>query len=185
MEPKYYHPMLGLNSRLDALQAAVLRVKLRHLESWHDGRRINADFYDKAFADAGAVTSKTPLSARADLPLRTPERPASAGARHIYNQYVIRVPAEHRDGLRAHMTANKIGTEVYYPVPLHMQECFAWLGQPEGTLPESEAAARETIALPIYSELTIEQKQHVVDSAVAYLREHAGAPGVAGVGTAG
>jgi dTDP-4-amino-4,6-dideoxygalactose transaminase len=185
MEPKYYHPMLGLNSRLDALQAAVLRVKLRHLESWHDGRGQNAAFYDKAFADAGAATSKTPLSERAGLALRTPERPASAKARHIYNQYVIRVPAEHRDGLRAHMAACNIGTEVYYPVPLHMQECFASLGQPEGTLPESEAAARETIALPIYSELTTEQKQHVVDSAVGYLREHATASGVAGVGTAG
>ena len=183
MEPKYYHPLLGLNSRLDALQAAVLRVKLRHLESWHDGRRVNADFYDKAFLDAGAKTTATPLSGASELPLRTPHRPASENARHIYNQYVIRVPAEHRDALRAHMTERKIGTEVYYPVPLHMQECFAWLGQPEGTLPESESAAKETIALPIYPELTVEQKQHIVDSVVGYLREHAGATRVAGVAT--
>ena len=181
MEPKYYHPMLGLNSRLDALQAAVLRVKLRSLESWHDGRRTNAEFYDKAFADAGATTTATPLSAHSGLPLRTPKGPSASGARHIYNQYVIRVPAEHRDALRVHMTACKVSTEIYYPVPLHMQECFAHLGQPEGTLPESESAARETIALPIYSELTTEQKQHVVDSAVGYLREHASGSGVARV----
>lgn len=181
MEPKYYHALLGLNSRLDALQAAVLRVKLRHLESWHEGRRSNADFYDKAFAEAGAATTKTPMNDHSALPLRTPARPESAGARHIYNQYVVRVPAAHRDALRAHMAAHNIGTEVYYPVPLHMQECFAWLGQPEGTLPESESAAKETIALPIYSELTDEQQQHVVDTIVGYLREHAGTTQVSGV----
>lgn len=188
MEPKYYHPMLGLNSRLDALQAAVLRIKLRHLESWHDGRRANADFYDKAFAEAGAQTSDVSIDEGGDLPLRTPARPESSKARHIYNQYVIRVPAEHRDALRAHLTEHKIGTEVYYPVPLHMQECMAWLGQSEGSLPESERAALETIALPIYPELTAEQKQHVVDSIVGYLREHAGAGKGAvrgGVATAG
>ena len=184
MEPKYYHPLLGLNSRLDALQAAVLRVKLRHLESWHDGRRANADFYDAAFAEAGALTSAVSLDEASELPLRTPARPASDKARHIYNQYVIRVPAEHRDALRAHLGEHKIGTEVYYPVPLHMQECMAWLGQPEGSLPESERAAKETIALPIYPELTEEQKRHVVDTIVAYLREHAGTAAVRG-GVAG
>ena len=180
MEPKYYHPMLGLNSRLDALQAAVLRIKLRHLESWHDGRRANADFYDKAFAEAGAQTSAVALSEGGDLPLRTPARPASDKARHIYNQYVIRVPAEHRDALRGHLGERNIGSEVYYPVPLHMQECMAFLGQGEGSLPESERAALETIALPIYPELTVEQKQHVVDSIVGYLREHAGSGAVRG-----
>ena len=186
MEPKYYHPLLGLNSRLDALQAAVLRVKLRHLESWHDGRRANADFYDSAFAEAGALTSAAPLDGSSELPLRTPAHPASDKARHIYNQYVIRVPAEHRDALRAHLGERKIGTEVYYPVPLHMQECMAWLGQPEGTLPESERAAKETIALPIYPALTEEQKRHVVDSIVGYLREHASGVQVrGGVATAG
>ena len=106
------------------------------------------------------------------------------GARHIYNQYVIRVPADLRDDLRAHLGSKNIGTEVYYPVPLHMQACFAWLNQPEGTLPESEAAARETIALPVYPELTDEQKQHVVDSVVGYLRDHAGSTSVRG-GVAG
>lgn len=169
MEPKYYHPMVGLNSRLHAIQAAVLRVKLRHLESWHEGRAGNAAFYDRAFAAAGAQSTETPLSAGGDLPLRTPA-PASAPARHIYNQYVIRVPASLRDGLRDHLQSQNIGTEVYYPVPLHMQECFASLGGKEGDLPESEAAARETIALPIYAELSEEQKRHVVDTAVGYLR---------------
>ncbi len=179
-KPKYYHSMIGVNSRLDALQAAVLRIKLRHLDSWHEGRIANADFYDKAFLDAGAATSATPLSGQADLALRIPERPA-APARHIYNQYAIRVPAEHRDALREHLKANNVGTEIYYPVPLHMQECFAWLGQKEGDLPESEAAARETIAIPIYPELTDEQQQHVVDTVVGYLREHAGASRSVGV----
>ncbi|USO00365.1 MAG: DegT/DnrJ/EryC1/StrS family aminotransferase [Phycisphaeraceae bacterium] len=171
-KPKYYHSMIGVNSRLDALQAAVLRVKLRYLEGWHAGRIANADFYDDAFLEAGAATTATPLGEPADLALRIPERPA-APARHIYNQYVIRVPAEHRDALREHMSTAKIGTEIYYPVPLHMQECFAYLGQPEGDLPESEAAARETIALPIYAELAVEQKRHVVDTVVGYLRRHA------------
>jgi dTDP-4-amino-4,6-dideoxygalactose transaminase len=107
-----------------------------------------------------------------------------AGARHIYNQYVIRVPADLRDSLRSHLGEHRIGCEVYYPVPLHMQECFAWLGQPEGTLPESERAARETLALPVYPEMTETQQRHVVDTIVAYLREHAGTTAVRG-GVAG
>ncbi len=172
MEPKYYHQMIGCNARLDALQAAVLSVKLRHLESWHEARQRNAAFYDNAFAEAGAKTTATPLSGPADLALRTPE-PATGKARHIYNQYVIRVPAEHRDALRAHMQERSIGSEVYYPVSLHQQECFNHLGYTEGDLPESEAAAKETIALPIYAELTDEQKQHVTDTITAYLRKQA------------
>lgn len=171
-KPKYYHSMIGINSRLDALQAAVLSVKLRHLESWHAGRIANAAFYDRAFAEAGALSTETPLDGGGDLPLRTPA-PATGRARHIYNQYVVRVPAGLRDGLRDHLKDRNIGTEIYYPVPLHMQECFAYLGQGEGSLPESEAAARETIALPIYSELTEAQKRHVVDSIAGYLRTHA------------
>ncbi len=178
--PKYYHSMIGINSRLDALQAAVLSIKLRHLEAWHEGRAENAAFYDRAFAEAGALTSATPLSESSDLPLRTPA-PATGKARHIYNQYAIRVPAELRDGLRDHLKNQNIGTEIYYPVPLHMQKCFAYLGQgAPGTLPESESAANETIAIPIYPELTDTQKQHVVDSTVSYLRTHASK--VAGVG---
>jgi len=179
-KPKYYHGILGVNSRLDALQAAVLRIKLRHLDSWHEGRLANADFYDTAFAEAGAATSATPLSEPAGLALRTPHRPESSKAQHIYNQYVIRVPAEHRDALRDHLKDHNIGTEIYYPVPLHQQECFAHLGYEEGSLPESESAARETIAIPIYPELTDEQKRHVVDTTVAYLREHAATGALAG-----
>ncbi len=117
-KPKYYHKVIGVNSRLDSLQAAVLKVKLPHLDSWTKGRQSNAAFYDKAFAAAGAKTSKTPLSSGSGLPLRTPQ-PAGPKAWHIYNQYVIRVPAPLRDPLRKHLTDQKIGTEIYYPVPLH------------------------------------------------------------------
>ncbi len=169
-KPKYYHSVIGLNSRLDALQAAVLRVKLRHLEAWHDGRAENAKYYDDAFLAAGAKTSATPLGGDG-LQLRTPAA-ASSPARHVYNQYIIRVPADVRDDLRAHLTEQGIGTEIYYPVPLHMQECFAYLGQnAPGSLPESESAAAETVALPIYPELNAEQKAHVVNTVVAFVNE--------------
>jgi dTDP-4-amino-4,6-dideoxygalactose transaminase len=155
---KYRHEWIGLNSRLDAIQAAVLRVKLRHLARWTRGRQANAAQYDRAFAEAGAGGS---------LPLRTPAPPAPP-AQHIYNQYVIRVPAAIREGLREHLKGRGISTEVYYPVPLHLQKCFRHLGYAEGDLPESEAAARETLALPIYPELSREQQQHVVDEVVAF-----------------
>lgn len=159
MEPKYYHQNIGVNSRLDALQAAVLAVKLPHLESWHEQRQRNAAFYDAAFKEAGAKATDVPL-AEGGFPIRTPYvNPAPA--RHIYNQYIIRVPADMRDGLRAHLTDNRIGTEIYYPVPLHMQECFADLGYAPEDLPESLLASQETIALPIYPDLAEEQLQHV------------------------
>lgn len=170
MEPKYYHQHVGVNSRLDSLQAAILRVKLRHLDNWHAGRQRNADFYDAGFTALGARSSASPLKS-GGTQLRFPSRPA-APARHIYNQYIIRVPAAHRDALRDHLKANNIGTEIYYPVPLHMQECFQYLGCARGSLPETEAAALETIALPIYPELTTQQLQHVVDSIGAYLSKH-------------
>ncbi len=155
---RYYHDHVGLNSRLDALQAAVLRVKLRHLERWNEGRRANADWYDRAFAAAEGA---------AELELHTPQ-PAPPPAVHIYNQYVIRVAAGARDGLREHLTQRGIGSEIYYPVPLHLQKCFRYLGHHEGDLPHSESAARETLALPVYAELTQEQRRHVVDSIVEY-----------------
>ncbi len=167
MEPKYYHKEVGRNARLDALQAAILRVKLRHLDSWTEGRRANARYYDEAFSQAGAGTSATPLS-DGGLPLRTPE-PASEGARNIYNQYVVRVSAELRDQVRARMAEANIGTEIYYPLSLHEQECFAGLGKPTVDLGNSEQAAKETIALPIYPELTEAQKAHVVDTLVSAL----------------
>ncbi len=170
-KPKYYHKIIGLNSRLDAIQAAILRVKLRHIAAWHEGRRENAEMYDGAFAAAGAATSAVPLTA-GGFPLRTPQ-PPSGQATHIYNQYVIRVPSSLRDSLRQHLQDQRIGTEIYYPVPLHMQECFAYLGYAQGDLPESESAAQETLALPIYPELTDQQLAHVTDTIVAYIGEHA------------
>lgn len=146
-EPKYFHKRIGGNFRLDAIQAAVLRVKLPHLAAWSAKRRANADLYDRLFAEAG-------LTDRVTLPPRPADR------EHIFNQYVIRVPD--RDRVREHLTAAAIGTEIYYPVPFHLQECFASLGYREGEFPRAEAAARETLALPIYSELTEAQQREVV-----------------------
>jgi dTDP-4-amino-4,6-dideoxygalactose transaminase len=170
-KPKYYHKVVGVNSRLDALQAAVLRVKLPWLDRWTEGRRRNAARYDRAFAVAGAKTSAAALT-EAGLPLRTPQ-PASHAQSHIYNQYVIRVPAEARDALRDHLKERGVGTEIYYPVPLHLQECFAYLGGERGDLPHSESAAEETIALPIYPELTEGQIDHVANTIIAFLGRHA------------
>lgn len=151
MEPKYHHRMVGYNARLDAIQAAVLRVKLRHLESWHDARRSNAQCYAQQFRDHG-------LDGGIRIPRQCP------GMRHVFNQYVIRVSSEWRDALRRHLSDCGVGTEVYYPVPLHLQECFRGLGYKVGQFPNAEAAARETIALPIYPELTEAQRTHVVES---------------------
>jgi dTDP-4-amino-4,6-dideoxygalactose transaminase len=155
MEPKYYHAMIGGNFRIDEMQAAVLLVKFRHLEAWHEGRRRNAAFYNAAFRRAG-------LADRVVTPVEMP------GYRHIYNQYVVRVPD--RDRLRAFLAECGIGTEVYYPVPLHMQQCFAYLGYRPDDCPESARAARETLALPIYPELTEVQLQYVVDSITQFLK---------------
>lgn len=149
-KPKYYHKFVGMNSRLDTLQAGVIDVKLGHLDTWSAARKANADWYTAAFAKAGL----------ADRFLQTPYE--DPGGRHIYNQYVVR--AKNRDGLMKHLKENGIGCEVYYPVPLHIQECFAELGCKQGDCPVSEAAARETIAIPIYPELTVDQKQYVVDT---------------------
>jgi dTDP-4-amino-4,6-dideoxygalactose transaminase len=151
MEPKYHHHEVGFNSRLDALQAAVLRVKLRHLDAWTEARRDVAERYRSLFAADG-------LDELVTLPA---ER---AGYHHVYNQFVIRVPAASRDALRAHLTSRKVGTEIYYPIPLHLQPCFAPLGHKPGDFPISEAAARETIALPMYPELTDAMLSHVVGS---------------------
>ncbi len=152
-EPKYYHAFIGGNFRIDELQAAVLNVKLRALDGWTLGRQRNAAYYDQAFARAG-------LGGRVTTPHAVP------GARHIYNQYVIRV--QQRDALRKHLAAADVGTEIYYPVPLHLQKCFGYLGYGAGDLPESEAAAAQTIALPIYPELQTAQLQHVVDSIAGF-----------------
>ncbi len=169
MEPRYYHDEVGLNSRLDALQAAVLSVKLRHLDGWSAGRQRNARFYDERFAAAGARTSATPLAGSTGFALRTPA-PAPQGARHIYNQYVVRVPAAIRDAVRDDLTKRKIGTEVYYPVPLHQQKCFESLAYRTGAFPQSELAAKETIALPIYADLTEQQLAWVAQSVIESVR---------------
>jgi dTDP-4-amino-4,6-dideoxygalactose transaminase len=160
-----------MNSRLDALQAAVLLVKMRHLDAWSAGRQKNAAFYDASFAAAGAQDSGTPLSA-GGFALRYPKA-APKGARHIYNQYTIRVPAEIRDAVRQDLADRKIGTEIYYPVPLHLQECFKYLNYTKGIFPHAEAAARETIALPIYPDLVQEQLDHVARSVVESVRARA------------
>jgi dTDP-4-amino-4,6-dideoxygalactose transaminase len=167
-QPKYVHKRVGINSRLDALQAAVLRVKLSRLDGWSEARRHNARYYDRAFQDAGAQPSSVPLG-EGGLPLRTPLPPAEPAV-HSYNQYVIRTRAELRDGLRQHLLEQKIGTEIYYPIGLHLQECFAALGYRPGSLPQTESAARETLALPIYPELTRAQQDYVVGSILAFLR---------------
>jgi dTDP-4-amino-4,6-dideoxygalactose transaminase len=160
MEPKYHHHEVGFNSRLDALQAAVLRVKLRHLDAWTSARRTVAERYRYLFASHG-------LDGRVGLPV---ERP---GHFHVYNQFVIRVPATLRDQLREDLAARKIGTEIYYPIPLHLQACFAALGHRPGDFPRAEAAARETIALPIYPELTDAEQRYVVGAIHSFLEDHA------------
>jgi dTDP-4-amino-4,6-dideoxygalactose transaminase len=154
-KPKYYHKVIGGNFRIDEIQAAVLEVKLGHLEAWHAGRQRNAGFYDRAFARAG-------IGDRVTTPVALP------GHRHIYNQYVLRVPQ--RDALRAYLADCGIGTEIYYPVSLHMQECFAYLGYRPEDCPESARAAGETLAVPIYPELTDTQLQHVVDSVARFVK---------------
>ncbi len=148
-KPKYFHSLIGGNFRMDELQAAVLNVKFKHLDAWTASRQRNAAFYDRAFerADLGRAV-QTPL--------------ALEGMHHIYNQYIIRV--RDRDLLRQHLTASGIGTEIYYPVALHQQKCFAYLGHRAGDFPEAERAAEETLALPIFPELTERQLQYVVES---------------------
>ncbi len=155
MEPKYYHHFVGANFRLDALQAAVLRVKSRHLASWTEARRRNADRYRTMFAELDQ-----------DRRVQLPVEPA--GCYHIYNQFVVRVPD--RDRVKAAMDAAHVGTEIYYPLPFHLQKCFADLGYRIGQFPHAEQAAAETLALPIYGELTEAQQRYVVESLVQALR---------------
>jgi dTDP-4-amino-4,6-dideoxygalactose transaminase len=152
-KPKYYHALIGGNFRLDEIQAAVLAVKLRLLDGWTTARQRNAAWYGAAFERAG-------LSAQILRPA------ATAGYRHTWNQYVIRAPR--RDELKAFLGEQGVGTEIYYPVPLHRQQCFAYLGYGAGDFPESDAAAREVLALPIFPELTHEQIRYVVGRIAAF-----------------
>ncbi|MGE0884209.1 MAG: DegT/DnrJ/EryC1/StrS family aminotransferase [Blastocatellales bacterium] len=148
MEPKYYHQVVGINSRLDALQAAVLRVKLKYLDQWTAGRQANAARYDELFREAGFEEIVTPK--------------VHGDSRHIFNQYTIR--CQRRDELKAHLLASGVGVEVYYPVPLHQQQCFAFLDYKTGDLPVTEEAAKECLSLPIYPEMTTAQQDYVVES---------------------
>ena len=155
-EPKYYHQLVGGNFRLDALQAAVVTIKLRHLDGWTAGRQANAERYRRLVASAG-------LEAAGQVVL-----PQAVANRHIYNQFVIR--AKRRDDLLAHLRSRDVGVEIYYPVPLHLQECFRDLGHREGDFPESERAARETLALPIFPDLTDDMAEWVVESIADFYR---------------
>jgi dTDP-4-amino-4,6-dideoxygalactose transaminase len=146
----YYHEEVGYNSRLDALQAAVLSVKLPRLQAWSEARRANAAFYTEAFADVAEIV--TPYV-----------EPVSE---HIFNQYTIR--AERRDAMQEHLKARGIGNSVYYPLPLHLQPCFAYLGYKEGQCPVSEQASREVLSLPVFPELTAAQRDEVVVAVRAF-----------------
>lgn len=146
-DTQYYHQVIGGNFRLDALQAAVLRVKLPHLAGWSDARRRNAARYQQLFAEQG-------LDSRVGLPVVAPD------TYHIYNQYVVRVPR--RDAVKAHLESRHVGTAIYYPVPFHRLACFAYLGYTAGQFPHAECAAAESLALPIYGELTEKQQRYVV-----------------------
>ena len=153
---KYYYQSIGVNSRLDALQAAVLLAKFRFLEEWTNKRRENAAYYDQLFEKSDYQS----------LGIELPH--VQYNNRHIYNQYVIRVPK--RDELREFLTQEGIGTDVYYPLPLHLQECYRDLGSKKGDFPHAEKAARDTLALPIYPELTGEQQEYVASKVAEFLR---------------
>jgi len=161
-KPKYYHKQIGGNFRLDTIQAAVLNVKLNHLNGWTKRRQENAGRYEALFKQSGLVQKGS---------VKLPEpvyRNSGAKHYHIYNQFVLRV--EQRDDLMAYLKQKGIGAEIYYPIPFHLQECFLYLGYREGDFPESERAAKETVAIPIYPELTVEQQAEVVEAITAFYR---------------
>jgi dTDP-4-amino-4,6-dideoxygalactose transaminase len=160
--PKYFSVEVGGNFRLDALQAAILRAKLPHLDDWTAARNRNADRYRTLFSQVGIDPQNTEL--RADVPVTLPQ--TVPGARHVYNQFVVR--SARREELRAYLGTRGIGSEVYYPRPMHLQECFASWGYAPGAFPESERAANETLALPIYPELTEQQQFQVVSAIMAF-----------------
>ena len=161
-QPKYYHKVIGGNFRLDTLQAAVVSAKLRHLDDWTAARQRNAERYNRLFAEVGlAVADSSSHRLKQNQPPHL-LLPQVLTNRHIFNQYVIRTAQ--RDQLRTALQEKGVGTEVYYPVPLHLQECFSYLGYEAGAFPESEVASNETLALPIYPELTEPQARYVVQS---------------------
>jgi dTDP-4-amino-4,6-dideoxygalactose transaminase len=158
MQPRYYHQVVGINSRLDTIQAAVLNVKLDHLSSYTQKRRDHAAKYMEMFSDAG-------LTEELGMPYRDP------AAYHVWNQFSLRVQGGRRDALRQHLVAQQIGSEIYYPVPLHRQQCFASLGYVEGSLPETERATREILHIPVYPEMTANEQQRVAEGITAFYRE--------------
>jgi dTDP-4-amino-4,6-dideoxygalactose transaminase len=159
-KPKYYHKLIGGNFRLDTIQAAVLNVKLNYLDGWTKRRQENAKRYEALFQQSGLLEK-----GKVSLP-EPVYRNSGAKNFHIYNQFVLRV--ERRDDLMAHLKQKGIGAEIYYPVPFHLQECFQYLGHKEGDFPESERAAKETVAIPIYPELTSAQQTEVVETIVSF-----------------
>jgi len=165
MEPRYYHHFIGGNFRLDEIQAAILKVKLPFLDDWSAARRRAADFYREEF-------KRLDLTSQLSLPAE-PYRDRELTNHHIYHQYVIRTPQ--RDALRAHLTRKEIGTAIYYPLGLHQQKCFAYLGYHAGDFPETERAARETLALPMYPELSHQAQRYVVETIAEFFSPRRGA----------
>jgi len=157
-KPKYYHHLVGTNSRLDTLQAAILRVKLRYLDAWTAARQRIAARYDELLSDVGDI----------GLPYRAPDRT------HIFHQYTIRIPNGRRDALQKYLKENEIGTQVYYPLPLHLQPCFQHLGYKEGDLPESERASQEVLSLPMFPELTEEEQNYVAQKIHDFVKQGLG-----------
>jgi len=171
-EPKYYHKVIGGNFRLDAIQAAVLRVKLPHLNEWSEGRRKNAERYNQLFINTGLAeeTGRVEIDENNTILLPKAIYKYIEGLKnyHIYNQYIIRV--EDRDGLRQALADNGVSTEIYYPVPFHLQECFSDLGYNEGDFPHAEHAGKHSLAIPIYPELHDEQLLYVVDKIKEFIK---------------
>lgn len=165
--PKYYHKLIGGNFRLDTLQAAVVSVKLRHLDSWTAARQRNAERYNQLLAETGVPIADTAAHGSKPSQPTCLYVPKVVTDRHIFNQYVVRTGR--RDELKAALQEKGVCTEIYYPVPLHLQKCFAYLGYKVGEFPESERAGRETLALPVYSELSQPQARYVVQSIAEFL----------------
>lgn len=171
-KPKYYHKIIGGNFRIDAIQAAVLNVKLPHLDSWTKRRQENAELYTKCFTESGLSEATGKIEFDSDNKVLLPKavyKDFGLKYYHIYNQYVIRV--ENRDELRKHLTENEIGSEIYYPVPFHLQECFSYLGYKKGQFPVSEVCANDSVALPIYPELTNEQIEFTVKTVSDFIKK--------------
>src|SRR6267142_1738374 len=174
-KPKYHHKLVGGNFRLDALQAAIVSAKLPRLDQWTAARQQNAKKYDELFFEAG-LAAASDGSPQVGLP-------SVVTNRHIFNQYVIRVSC--RDQMQAALQQRGIGTEVYYPIPMHLQECFAYLGHGVGAFPESERAAKETLGLPIYPELSELQLRYVVESIRDFVAASPATQGISNQTTSG